>query len=90
MPVYVDPLMTHGGSKTFPWKQSCHLFADTLDELHTFASKIGLRRDWFHDSSTLKHYDLTDGRRRIAVAKGVIELDRAAAVDKWRELRGNQ
>lgn len=89
MPVYVDPLMTHGGSPTFPWKQSCHLFVDTIEELHTFAASIGMRRSWFQDKR-LKHYDLTSGRRRVAVFKGAIELDRESTVAKWIELGATQ
>lgn len=35
-----------------------HLAADTLDELHEFAKKIGLKRDWFQDHPKHPHYDL--------------------------------
>ena len=87
MPVYVDSLMQHGpGSYHGPGRDQaarvgarngdwwCHLFADTLDELHAFAERIGLLRSWFQGD----HYDLTPKRRAAAVAAGALEVDRRA------------
>jgi len=39
-----------------------HLVADTLNELHTFAYRMGLKRAWFQDHERHPHYDLTTGR----------------------------
>lgn len=87
MSVYVDPLMNHGGSATFRWKRSCHLFADSLDELHAFAKSIGMKKEWFQPNKTVDHYDLNENRHRIALLKGAIQLDRNDSIMKWRELR---
>jgi len=74
MPVYVDPLINYG------WKlgASCHLIADTEEELHSFADKLGLRREWFQLSKgrEIPHYDLVKSRRDKAVKLGAIELTR--------------
>ena len=35
-----------------------HLVADTEEELHKFAQKIGLKRSWYQDKSHYPHYDL--------------------------------
>lgn len=51
---------------------SSHLTADTLEELHAFARKIGLRRGWFQGSSRVPHYDLTEARRDRALAAGAV------------------
>lgn len=83
MSVYVDPQMTCLVSRAWRWSTSCHMFADTLKELHAFAARIGLRRDWFQ-GGRFPHYDLNEGRRVKAVAAGVVELDRKAAVEMWR------
>lgn len=84
MPVYVDPVLNYG------WKlgPSCHMFADTVKELKIFAIGIGLKLDWFQlgKRGTFPHFDLTVGKRRLAVARGAIELDREATVAKWVEL----
>lgn len=91
MAVYVDPLMNHGWVLRGRATPSCHMFADTLDELHAMAEKIGMKQSWFQEgSSGLKHYDLTKSLREAAVAAGALELGRNDAVAKYRELRGKQ
>lgn len=88
MSVYVDPLIDYG------WKlgPSCHLIADTVEELHTFAATIGMKRSWFQLSrQEMPHYDLTARRRADAVKKGAIEINRRETVDKlnaYLESRG--
>lgn len=48
---------------------------EPLDVLHTFAGRIGLKRQWFQDSITHPHYDmLTKNIRRKAYALGAIEI----------------
>jgi hypothetical protein len=73
MSVYVDPLMEYGGSDEFRWTRSCHLYADTVAELHRFAARIGMRRAWFQNDRRLPHYDLTEKRRVHAVKLGAKE-----------------
>lgn len=82
--VYVDPLVDWG------WRlgPSCHLVADSPDELHAFAARLGMRRRWFQDDPRLPHYDLTARRRERAVAMGAGELDRAGLVRMMRARRG--
>lgn len=87
MPVYVDDLMTCIPNPNWRWSKSCHLIADTVDELHVFARRIGMKRTWFQNDSRLPHYDLNENRRRVAVKEGAIELDRREFVNKMRELR---
>lgn len=77
--VYVDMLIDYG------WKlgPSCHLLADTLDELHTFAEKIGMKRSWFQmgASGNVPHYDLTASKRKKAVSLGAKEINRKELVE---------
>lgn len=82
MAVYVDNLRDYG------WRHgpSCHLIADSVEELMEFAVAMGLRREWFQPKST-PHFDLTaDGRER-AIAQGAIELTNRELIAKIRELR---
>lgn len=51
----------------------CHMLADTVAELHEFAARIGLRREWFQDGSA-PHYDVCKSRRVTAIKLGAIEL----------------
>jgi hypothetical protein len=84
--VYVDPLFNYGGSATFQWKTLCHMFADTLDELHTMAAMIRLKRVWFQDKR-LPHYDLTEGKQKEALRKGaVLVKGRKALLRKFEEI----
>jgi hypothetical protein len=71
MSVYVDKLRDWG------WKlgPSCHLIADSNEELHEFAAKIGMKRSWFQKKSSGPHYDLSASKRADAVKWGAIELE---------------
>ena len=82
MPVYVDPLINWNNPaapKCFRNQPSCHLYADSLEELHAFARKIGLKRSWFQNHRLMPHYDLTASRRAAAVLAGANEKD-------WRHM----
>lgn len=84
MSVYVDPLIDYG------WKlgPSCHMTADTLEELHAMADKIGMKRSWFqNEQHSMPHYDLVKSRRDRAVKLGAIELTRLEAGEMYRKYR---
>lgn len=72
MSVYVDEIRKWPHAKPPFDNGSCHLTADSLDELHAFAASIGMRRIWFQDHPIAAHYDLTPARRMVAVAKGAL------------------
>lgn len=85
MAVYVDNLRDYG------WRHgpSCHLIADSVDELIRFAVAMGLREEWFQPKST-PHFDLTADGRALAVENGAIELNNRELIKKVRELRKNR
>lgn len=87
--IYVDPLVSWGWKLRGRTVKSCHLFCDQLDldELHTMAARIGMKRSWFQDHRLLPHYDLTASRRALAVSLGVVEVGRDEAVRLWRARR---
>ena len=87
--VYVDPLLRHGGSESFRWDHSCHMYADSLDELHAMARSIGMRRAWFQpDGGRLPHYDLVSTKRKKALELGAIEHTREQCAQFMRSRRG--
>jgi hypothetical protein len=67
--VYVDEV------RRWPTKIACfrngsaHLTADSVEELHAFAERLGLRRAWFQDGR-VPHYDITPGVRERAIYDG--------------------
>ena len=72
MSVYVDQVFDCPGPRGY--SRWCHMVADTIDELHEMADKIGHKRSWFQDKPRFAHYDLTPSRRRLAVKYGAIEV----------------
>mgnify|MGYP000744649331 CR=1 FL=1 len=49
-----------------------HLVADSLNELHSFAEEIGLKRHYFEGvRKGHPHYDLLGNKLSIAIAHGV-------------------
>ncbi len=86
--IYVDSLNHWGWKIRGRRVASCHMIADTADELHDFAATIGLKREWYHDGIRYPHYDLTASRRAAAVEAGAIECDRRAFVGHMRRTRG--
>jgi hypothetical protein len=73
--VYVDDARIRWRGRL--WSQ---LVADTPDELHTAAARLGLRREWAQDKGRTLHYDLPEELRARAIASGV------ATPITWREL----
>jgi hypothetical protein len=55
-----------------PWrgKKWCHLVADDIQELHDFAQKLGLKREWFQNHIIQPHYDITAAKREAAINLG--------------------
>ena len=53
-----------------------HLFNDGPDqELHEFAQRLGLRREYFqHPGEWHRHYDVTEGKRWQAIRHGATEV----------------
>ncbi len=89
MSVYVDPILPCIPTAGWRWKESCHLIADSINELHEFARRIGMQRAWFQVSNKgMLHYDLTARRRTVAVRLGAIELTRDQFVERVRLGRG--
>ncbi|MFB0523945.1 MAG: DUF4031 domain-containing protein [Phycisphaerae bacterium] len=76
MSVYVDEMTNCLKNKNWPYSRSCHLVADSVEELHYFAGRLMLKPSWFQQKSDLPHYDLTTGMRRLAIKLGAIEIGR--------------
>lgn len=74
MTVYVDDmrLPARVNAVTARWS---HLMADADDELHAFAKKLGLKREWAQRSGTWEsHPDVTDRLRTAAIRLGAVPI----------------
>jgi hypothetical protein len=92
MTVYVDNLAMPArvGGRSARWS---HLIADTPQELHDFAARLGLKRAWFQDPTVTGkpkalpgthaaenwHYDVTASKRILALRLGAVPVS-------WRDL----
>lgn len=61
MSVYVDDMRAPYGRLVL-----CHMVADTEDELHAMADKVGLARKWYQGD----HYDVCLSKRAKAIEHG--------------------
>lgn len=71
MTVYVDDAVT-----LWRGRRWAHLMADTLDELHAFAARLGIPRRAFQDKRSGAHYDVTAELRSAALALGAMPISR--------------
>lgn len=89
MAVYVDAMVDWGKRIGHAGPRWCHMLADTTDELHAMADRVGLRRAWFQGRASTPHYDIgTDRIRALALAAGAVECDRRTMVGHMRRIRG--
>ena len=82
MAVYVDNARLPFGRMIM-----CHMIADTDQELHDMADKIGIARKWFQGPPKHRHahYDICLSKRKLAVEYGAVELSWRELAEKLRE-----
>lgn len=71
MTVYVDDAVT-----LWRGRRWAHLMADTLDELHAFAARLGIPRRAFQNRTSGAHYDVPAELRDMAIALGATAISR--------------
>lgn len=70
MTIYVDDAV-------WPYRGTmyCHMMTDgNIEELHTFAQRLGLKRAWFQDKPSGAHYDLSQNKRWQAIRMGAVAV----------------
>ncbi len=76
--VYVDDMRARYGRMIM-----CHMIADTSDELHAMAGRLGVARRWCQREGTRKeHYDICLGKRALAVALGARQITQRDLIRK--------
>lgn len=87
MSVFVDDMKLRAkvGNIDAVWS---HLGADSLEEMHEFAQRLGLKRSWFQVSSSgIPHYDITQSMRAKAIKMGAEEVTTQEGFKRLRPLR---
>ena len=82
MAIYVD-------NERIQWRGKfwCHLVADSLDELHAFATSLGLKRAWFQGKASYPHYDVTTGVRERAMEMGAIAAGKTQMLASAKKMK---
>lgn len=79
--VYVDSIRECKPNDNWKHRCSCHMFADTEEELVRFAVKIKLRPKWLQRKPVL-HFDLTANKRNKALQAGAV----AVGLDRVKDI----
>lgn len=66
----------------------CHMVADTLEELHDMAEKIGVER-WFQNHR-YPHYDICKSKRAQAIGLGAKEVNHREFVEIARRIENHK
>lgn len=85
--IYVDELLPCIPNTQWRHCVSCHLFADDLEELHMFAQRLGLKREWFQSQGRFLHYDITANKRRLAIKLGARPVNRNFMAQRIRAVK---
>lgn len=87
MTVYVDDMRAAYGRMVM-----CHMIADSDEELHEMANRIGVARRWWQspEKTSGSHYDIALSKRALAVAAGAVEITwrQCGAMNTRRKLTG--
>jgi hypothetical protein len=86
MGVYVDGATWKKGSKGR--KSYAHLVADTYEEMHEFAEKVGIKPHFFHKNTKYPHYDISGEQRDLALQLGASSITSRELVNICRRRDG--
>lgn len=81
MSVYVDDAVV-----LWRGQRWAHLMADTLEELHAFAARLGIPRRAFQNKTSGAHYDVPAPLREQAIALGAVPISRHRDRDQVRAI----
>jgi hypothetical protein len=87
--IFIDELRLCLPTKERPWKATCLLLSDNLDDLKAFPHRLGLRRDWLRWSEHgTPHFDLNGTQRTKAFLLGALpiqQVDAEAIIAYWQK-----
>jgi hypothetical protein len=70
-----------------PGDRLCHVYSDTsLEELHTWGRRHGLRPEWVDRRNTLPHFDVFGSRLQVC-GPGIERRELANDIRRWRKRR---
>ena len=86
MSVYVDNMKAKYGTMIM-----CHMLADTEEELHEMAAKIGINKKWHQYPGTYKsHYDISLTKKDLAIKNGAILVNRRFIANLLKQRKNSE
>ena len=86
MTVYVDDMRAKFGRMVM-----CHMLADSTEELLAMADRIGVARRWIQKPGTThEHFDISLGKRTLAVRAGAVEITQRDLAKKITERKAKE
>jgi hypothetical protein len=84
MAVYVDRAVNAYGRMMM-----CHMLADTPEELHAMAQRIGIARRHYQSpmQASFPHYDICKAKRAQAILLGAVEIQRFQVSSHMRQVK---
>lgn len=84
MTVYVDDVRHKFGRMVM-----CHMWADSHDELLAMATRIGINPKWLQQppKASWVHFDISLGKKQLALNAGAILTDKYGPVEHLARLR---
>ena len=78
--------MVYVGIREYPYGRMVmsHMAADSVDELHLMAAKIGVDRKHFQNKKGRPHYDVCKKMKAIAISFGANEVDDRRIIEVYR------
>lgn len=87
MTIYVDDMYRLPMGRLGRMKMS-HMIADSTEELLEMADKIGVQRKWLqHPGTSREHFDISLGKRQLAIQHGAVEISWKAMAKVTAERR---
>jgi hypothetical protein len=84
MPVYVGKR-----EYAFARLKLSHMVADTLEELHAMADKVGVSRKYFQAKPERPHYDICKSSKLMAIKLGAQEVDDRVIIEMFNNQLNN-
>lgn len=87
MTVYVDDMRRRFGRMIM-----CHMWADSDQELHAFARRLGLQRSWHQapPAARWSHYDISLTKKAEALAMGAVLTDKYGPLEHLARRAGDK
>lgn len=62
-----------------------YMIADSVEELHEMADKIGIKRKWFQNHKKYPHYDICLAKKKLAIKYEAEEISTRELIKRFKD-----